>query len=1034
MQQFSRQAVTATTQPGGFKSTLSYDSAGRVITRSLQDSYRQVSTTTHYAGLATIANQPETVIQNAWLIKGTQTQAQDSSSALRLRLFTAQFNAQGQLTQSTDSAGRTIVQHYDSAGRMLGIADGQGYKSQATLDTEGRTQVAGLYLPASPTNTSSSTPTQPYRAAYSWHDELGRLTRRLLPDGRLDAYTYDRQGQLSEHQQSHGQGADILHNYRSNAAHTVQAHIAHSADGWLRVNLRAAHNTPMPSPDISQSGQTKLGQPSTLADDFGRIVRQHLPDHGSKTATYDAAGRITQLHSADGSLQSYQYDSAGRLVQRSYQSAPDTRPTMQAQMHYQGRLLASVTDPAQTVHYNYDALGRETGENIQLTALNQSAHNPSPKALHTATRYDSATGLVKARILADGKTMRTRRSSAKEGATAQGLALQSAWAAWLQDRAEELLPHSLASLLVKALPAEQIAQDIRIHPFNGLTGYQAGNGLTTAKTYDIAGRMTQLTTDKVSTLDYGYGIGPRIQTIKPAAQPTSSSAKLLNASYQYTSFGGLVDEAEPAKTANATPKDNSIAIKVRAAPAAFQRTAGLNDAKNRPPNGTASIPNSSTSSPTEPANQYDDLGRTQEDGQRRYSYSPSGQVETVSDIATGKLIAQYRYNSQHQRVSKTVTQAGQEPSTTYYLWQANRLVAELNQKGQITSQYLYLSQSEGQVATPIAKLESSHNVDNASKSDRVLFIHADHRATPVAMTDSTQKIVWLQELTPRGMMKAALLNSAGAASDSAVLNIRLPGQYFDAETGLHDNLHRTYNPQTGRYLQPDPLGYPDGPDAYLYAGGDPVNHTDSLGLYTEYWGGAGLDGPYIADQIAALSGAGITNVRRGYGSGGSGLLGTILDANAVINLRTNPAQYGYLTPRAPYAPAPRQRKRNCEEQTNYIGYSYGSLLAAHTALHYADRGNVIDNLVLIGSPIDTTFLQQLQNHRSINFVTVINLTDKGDPIFAGMSEFDLLRGIPTLASDFLTPGKGHFYYAPDTEDGRSRRRELATYLAAQGLK
>ena len=36
------------------------------------------------------------------------------------------------------------------------------------------------------------------------------------------------------------------------------------------------------------------------------------------------------------------------------------------------------------------------------------------------------------------------------------------------------------------------------------------------------------------------------------------------------------------------------------------------------------------------------------------------------------------------------------------------------------------------------------------------------------------------------------------ALNQATLNIRLPGQYFDLETGLHDNWHRTYNPQTGR--------------------------------------------------------------------------------------------------------------------------------------------------------------------------------------------------------------------------------------------
>src|SRR5262245_49022288 len=35
----------------------------------------------------------------------------------------------------------------------------------------------------------------------------------------------------------------------------------------------------------------------------------------------------------------------------------------------------------------------------------------------------------------------------------------------------------------------------------------------------------------------------------------------------------------------------------------------------------------------------------------------------------------------------------------------------------------------------------------------------------------------------------------------------------------------------GPYLQPDPLGDPDGPDPYTYVGGDPINRIDPMGLY-----------------------------------------------------------------------------------------------------------------------------------------------------------------------------------------------------------
>jgi RHS repeat-associated protein len=48
-------------------------------------------------------------------------------------------------------------------------------------------------------------------------------------------------------------------------------------------------------------------------------------------------------------------------------------------------------------------------------------------------------------------------------------------------------------------------------------------------------------------------------------------------------------------------------------------------------------------------------------------------------------------------------------------------------------------------------------------------------------------------------------------------NLRLPGQYFDAETGLHHNGQRDYDPTLGRFVQPDPAGLEGGVDGYVSA-------------------------------------------------------------------------------------------------------------------------------------------------------------------------------------------------------------------------
>ena len=102
----------------------------------------------------------------------------------------------------------------------------------------------------------------------------------------------------------------------------------------------------------------------------------------------------------------------------------------------------------------------------------------------------------------------------------------------------------------------------------------------------------------------------------------------------------------------------------------------------------------------------------------------------------------------------------------------------------------------------------------------VSYVRADHIGRPVFATNASGVKVWSATYTPFG----------GVTTSTGVLPAnRFPGQWFQSESGLHQNWMRDYDPTTGRYLQADPLGLVDGASIYGYAGQSPMMNMDPSG-------------------------------------------------------------------------------------------------------------------------------------------------------------------------------------------------------------
>ena len=100
--------------------------------------------------------------------------------------------------------------------------------------------------------------------------------------------------------------------------------------------------------------------------------------------------------------------------------------------------------------------------------------------------------------------------------------------------------------------------------------------------------------------------------------------------------------------------------------------------------------------------------------------------------------------------------------------------------------------------------------------------------TPRNATNSGQQVVWHWQGSAFGLSPAD--EDPYGDGINTIVNLRFPGQYYDAESGLHYNWNRYYDTRTGRYITSDPIGIQGGLNTYGYGEANPVVNTDRYGL------------------------------------------------------------------------------------------------------------------------------------------------------------------------------------------------------------
>lgn len=127
------------------------------------------------------------------------------------------------------------------------------------------------------------------------------------------------------------------------------------------------------------------------------------------------------------------------------------------------------------------------------------------------------------------------------------------------------------------------------------------------------------------------------------------------------------------------------------------------------------------------------------------------------------------------------------------------------------------------------------------------------------------------------------------------------------------------------------------------------------------------------------------------------------------------------------------------EQFNLTGYSMGSVVVAQSALILADKGQRIDNLVLIGSTIDPKSslgqaLSEYQGNGKIGKVIYLNTTS--DEVLGAASKGVSFAAILKIMQDvFLNPTSAHLKIAGDknNQNSNAERNRMAQELSKEGV-
>ena len=797
--------------------------------------------TNQYDGVDKVSSQTDAA-GNTYLYGFTGVSARETNPDGKAAVWT--FDSLGHTLSSTDALGNTTQKIYDGLGRLVKTIKPQLNEIELEYDADHNVLLTRL-------NPIPDSGLDPVETRFTYGTDFNRMTSATDALGRVTDYSYDDKGNLIHVEYPAVGGTSPAVSYAYNPRGQIQT--------VTDPENKITQNTYDPgSGDLIQTIDDFGGKHITLAWAYDAV--------GNRTAATDPNGNITTLY-YDNLRQvtaevapspfefetRYSYDESGHPLEVSrrdstrgnqwvswataytptFKKKSETDPdgdTIQYEYDSVDR-LCKITDPeGHTTRFAYDDAGRlirkiddngDTSETYTYTANGLLAGITDGNQNTTLFEYDGLDRLTAKQYPDETREIFTRDAAGNitEKQTRAGDTITFAYDP-LNRLSEKATPektvdfsYDLAGRMVSADDGNTLIS-YTYDTAARLVSVARSDGKVIGKAYDDAGNLIQLTYPDGYYLDYSYDSLNRLEEIVEAGTTTLAAYTYDSLSRRSsTTFNNGVTTtisyepdndisamaflfSDQAVTFDYTYDQAGKRVTFAATDNRFVYNPLASETKTYTVNNLNQYTDINTITPA-----YDLNGNMVSKGPAAFDYDSENRL---IEAITGGATSSYTSGPMGRRQSKTVN-----TDTTTYFYDGGNVIMEYDHAGAMAKRFVY----GPMVDEPVCMITPSARY----------YYHADALGSVVALSDASGSISETYAYSP-----------FGKTNDSRTFGnpYLFTGRRIDSESGLYYYRARHYDPQEGRFMQPDPIGFDGGINLYTYVQNNPVNWIDPSGLDT----------------------------------------------------------------------------------------------------------------------------------------------------------------------------------------------------------